>query len=141
MNDLRPHRVFLSNAFEPSEDEIEDFVAEERARKSTARSRGGRATGPPVRPAAAPVKKEQKKIVKLEELDIPELSDSSDDDMPDLKSIMSSAKKEKETPVKSEKGKGKVKDEFGFDDMPEEEESDSDEEYVYTLVGCRSILD
>ncbi|VDB88476.1 unnamed protein product [Peniophora sp. CBMAI 1063] len=127
MNDLRPHRVFLSNAFEPSEDEIEDFAADERAKKSAARSRG-RATGPPVKAAPAPVKREQKKVT-LETLELSDLSESDDDDMPDISSIVqASAKKEKLTPTKKEKGK--VKDEFGFDDMEDEDEDelDSDED-------------
>ncbi|KZV69422.1 hypothetical protein PENSPDRAFT_676105 [Peniophora sp. CONT] len=124
LNDLRPHRVFLSNAFEPSEDEIDDFAAEERARKSTARSRG-RAVLPPVKPA--PVKKEQKKVT-LEEFEISDLSDS-DDDMPDLSAIMASAKKEKEKPTPAKKEK--ANNGFGFDDMEEdsdEDELDSDED-------------
>ena len=128
MNDLRPHRVFLSNAFEPSEDEIDDFAAEERARKSQARSRG-RAVPPPVKPVL--VKKEQKKVT-LETLEISDLSES-DDDMPDISSIVKgSAKNEKPTPTKKEK----VKDEFGFDDMEgsDEDELDDDEECVLGVV-------
>lgn len=141
MNDLRPHRVFLSNAFEPSEDEVDDFAAEERARKSSARSRG-RAVLTPARPAPAPVKKEQKKVT-LENFEISDLSDSDDDEMPDISSIVkSSAKKEEPMPTKKAKAKG----EFGLDDT-DEDELDSDEEYVLVsssgellcLASCQRV--
>ncbi|EMD32811.1 hypothetical protein CERSUDRAFT_143402 [Gelatoporia subvermispora B] len=91
MLDLRPSFIFLSSAFEPSRDDVRD--ANRRARDARIAERDARR-----RPATKPAPSKRAKY----EVDIRELSDSSDDDLPDPSQLLSQATQTKD------KGKGRA---------------------------------
>ncbi|OCH85007.1 hypothetical protein OBBRIDRAFT_345483 [Obba rivulosa] len=86
MLDLRPASIFLSSAFEPSRDDVRDANRRVRDRRIAEREARRRPAPEPVRAAAM-------------DHDIIDLSDSSDEDLPDVSQLLSEAG--------TSKGKGK----------------------------------
>ncbi|KAL6299805.1 SNF2 family N-terminal domain-containing protein [Sparassis latifolia] len=118
MNDLRPTHVFRASAFEPAADEVR--MAMQRAREARRRA----APGPP------------KRVVRRSEVEeLIELSDSSDEDLPDISQLLAregnkkgkgkgkrvvsdDSDAEKETRTDKGKGKGRSRDWDSDDDAP-----------------------
>lgn len=101
MNDLRPPFVFLSAAFEPSRKEVQEAIHHSRETKKA------RAFAPTCRGHSSSVKTPVKSSSKKSEADFEslfELSDSSDDELPDLSELLA----ERKPPSK---GKGKRRSE------------------------------
>ncbi|KAI0319418.1 SNF2 family N-terminal domain-containing protein [Amylostereum chailletii] len=112
MNDLRPNKVFLSAAFEPTEEELRDFEHGERSRAKRAKRE----------PSPIAVKKP----VSLLDIDSIELSDSDDDEMPAMSQILASATKK--TPPKGRRVRDDDLMDFTFGDASRDLGSGSEDE-------------
>ncbi|KZT67894.1 hypothetical protein DAEQUDRAFT_672524 [Daedalea quercina L-15889] len=116
MQDLSPSHVFLSQAFEPHQDEVRTAIRRSRA--------ATRSAPQPKKPVA------KKATIDIDSDELLEMSSSSDEDMPDLSELLASAasssqsspsgKKEKEAKVKV-KGRMVVSDD---EDSPMDEDTD-----------------
>ena len=102
MNDLRPNAVFRANAFKPTEEELQAATRRRYPGPSRHDSRNGSAG------QSQASRKPPPKAIRIDDSDV-ELSDSSDEDLPDASEILRNHGSQKEDKSKGKpKGKGKA---------------------------------
>ena len=87
MNEISPNAIFLSSAFEPSDEELRAYARSEKDRSS-------RRTIQDKKPLLAPLRSKPAAPRRPPPVEISELS--SDEEMPDFSRILAGAKKESE---------------------------------------------
>ncbi len=110
MSDLRANATFKASAFQPTAQELRDASRrrwhKQPGKPQQSKSRSG---SPPL----FPLEEKKKKVTNFDEFELPELSDSDDDDLPDAATFL----KKMKSATGDAKGKGKEKEKANGDDV------------------------